>query len=220
MPPRDEIAYFARMDFRSDRRSFGIRQADRLFHMYAIGKTGTGKTTLLETLIRQDLLAGRGLALIDPHGDLVERVAAAVPPWRREQLRYLNAPDPAQPFGYNPLKRVTPSAIPLAASGLMEAFKKHWTDSWGVRMEHVLRNALYALLEHGEAALPDILRLLTDKPFRRTVTGKLANAQVKTFWEKEYDQYSPRYRADYPPDATIHHRQSAKLGPLALRRKK
>jgi hypothetical protein len=184
------------MDFRDDRRLFGVKQPDRLFHMYAIGKTGTGKTTLLETLIRQDIAAGRGLALIDPHGDLVERVAASVPPSRRAQLHYLNAPDPSQPFGYNPLKRVPKSAIALAASGLMEAFKKHWTDAWGVRMEHVLRNTLYALLEFGDASLTDILRLLIDKTFRTTVITKLTNDQVKTFWEKEYDQYSFRYRAD------------------------
>ncbi len=184
------------MDFRSDSRLFGIRQSDRLFHLYALGKTGTGKTTLLETLVRQDIAVGNGLALIDPHGDLVERVAAWVPAYRRDHLRYLDASDPNQPFGYNPLKRVAKSAIPLAASGLMEAFKKHWSDAWGVRMEHVLRNAIYALLEMGDASLPDILTLLTDKKFRKSVIDKLENEQVKIFWEKEFDQYSFRYRAD------------------------
>lgn len=196
MNQRSLTSYFARVDFRSDDRLFGIRQADRLFHMYAIGKTGTGKTTLLETLIRQDIDAGRGLCLIDPHGDLAERVQYAVPEHRREHLRYLDASDPNQPFGYNPLKRVAKSAIPLAAAGLMEAFKKHWTDAWGVRMEHVLRNAIYALLEMGDASLPDILTLLTDKKYRASVVAKLENEQVKAFWETEFDQYSFRYRAD------------------------
>src|SRR5579872_3940696 len=99
MSPRDpSISYFARVAFRSDERPFGIKQADRLFHFYTIGKTGTGKSTLLETLIRQDIEAGRGVALIDPHGDLVERIAAAVPAARQPALRYFNVPDPAQPF--------------------------------------------------------------------------------------------------------------------------
>lgn len=211
-----DVSYFARVDFRSDRRLFGIKQADRLFHMYAIGKTGAGKTTLLETLIRQDIAVGRGVALIDPHGDLVERVAAFVPPSRHEELRYLNAGDPNQPFGYNPLKRVHKAAIPLAASGLMEAFKKHWTDSWGVRMEHVLRNSIYALLELGDASLSDILRLLVDKDFRKTVIAKISNDQVKQFWSVEFDQYSFRYRAD--SIAPIQNKVGALLADPMMRR--
>lgn len=190
------ITYIGRIAFRDDRRLFGIKQGDRLFHMYAIGKTGTGKSTLLETLIRQDIEAGRGCALIDPHGDLVERIASWVPEARRADLHYVNVPDPAQPYGYNPLKRVHKGAIALAASGLMEAFKKHWTDSWGVRMEHVLRNALYALLEQGDMSLSDILRLLMDKKFRKSIASQISNKQVREFWVHEYDQYSFRYRAD------------------------
>ncbi|HEV2175295.1 MAG TPA: type IV secretion system DNA-binding domain-containing protein, partial [Nitrospira sp.] len=211
-----KISYFARVDFRNDHRIFGIKQADRLFHVYAIGKTGTGKTTLLETLIRQDILAGRGVALIDPHGDLVERLAAFVPESRRENLRYLNAADPKQPFGYNPFKRVHKAAIPLAASGLMEAFKKHWTDSWGVRMEHVLRNAIYALLELGDASLSDILRLLVDKTYRKTVISSVTNDQVREFWSREFEQYSFRYRAD--AIAPIQNKVGALLADPLMRR--
>jgi len=184
--------------------------------MYAIGKTGTGKTTLLETLIRQDILAGRGVALIDPHGDLVDRLAAFIPESRRENLRYLNAADPSQPFGYNPLKRVHKEAIPLAASGLMEAFKKHWTDSWGVRMEHVFRNAIYALLEFGDASLSDILKLLADKSFRKTVITRITNDPVKEFWSREFEQYSFRYRAD--SIAPIQNKVGALLADPLMRR--
>ncbi|MBL6613169.1 MAG: type IV secretion system DNA-binding domain-containing protein [Reyranella sp.] len=191
-----EVNYFGRVDFRADHRQFGIKQADRLFHMYAIGKTGTGKSTLLECLIRQDIECGRGLALIDPHGDLVDRVASSVPAEHKDRVRYLNAADPEQPFGYNPLKRVSKNAIPLAASGLLEAFKKHWADSWGVRMEHVFRNAIYALLEIGDATLPGVLLLLSDKKYRAQVVSRIENEVVKAFWENEFDQYSQRYRAD------------------------
>jgi hypothetical protein len=110
-----------------------------------IGKTGTGKSTLIETMALQDLERGNGFALIDPHGDLVGRIAAAIPSSQRNRVIYLNAADPAQPYGYNPLRHVREDRIALAASGMMEVFKKMWPDAWGVRMEHILRNVLMAL---------------------------------------------------------------------------
>lgn len=134
------ISHFARTYFRSDRRLFGIKQADRLSRMYVIGKTGVGKSTLLETLASQDLNAGRGFALLDPHGDLVERLAHDSAAEGQGRVTYLDAPDGAQPYGYNPLRRVRDDKISLAVSGFVETLKKLWPDAWGVRMEHVLRN--------------------------------------------------------------------------------
>lgn len=215
-PDSDDVTHVGLTDYRSCRQVFGIRSSDRLFHTYAIGKTGTGKSTLLETLIRQDIAAGHGLCLIDPHGDLVERVAAAIPPERIDDLHYLNMPNATQPFGYNPLRKVHPSFIPLAASGIMEAFKKHWEDAWGVRMEHILRNAVYALLEQDNATLPDILRLLRDKSYRRQVLRRVTNSQVKDFWQLEFEQYSFRYRAD--AIAPIQNKVGALLADPRLRR--
>jgi hypothetical protein len=215
-PCHQSPTYIGRSDYRSYQTIFGIRAADRLFHTYALGKTGTGKSTLLEALISQDIAAGHGLCLIDPHGDLVERVAAHVPPERIDDLHYLNMPDAGQPFGYNPLHRVKPSLIPLAASGIMEAFKKHWEDAWGVRMEHILRNTVYALLEQDDATLPDILRLLRDKPYRRQVVARVTNQQVKDFWRLEFEQYSFRYRAD--AIAPIQNKVGALLSDPRLRR--
>ena len=191
-----DISYFAKTNTREPHKVFGIKQADRLFHLYAIGKTGTGKSTLLETLLKQDIEAGRGFALIDPHGDLAERVAAYAREIRPELLIYLNAADRNQPFGYNPLRKVTSSKVPLAVSGLLEVFKKRWSDAWGVRMEHVLRNSLFALIEKGDATLQDVLRLLTDKQYRREVVRGLTNEPVKQFWESEYPKYSFRYLTD------------------------
>ena len=191
-----DISYFAITNGRNPHRTFGIKQADRLFHTYAIGKTGTGKTTLLETLALQDMMRGRGVAVIDPHGDLAERLVAQVPRSRERDLVYLNAPDLLQPYGYNPLRRVRADRIPIAASGLMEAFKKLWGEAWGVRMEHVLRNTLYALIEFGEAKLPDILRMLTEKSFQREVLARVTNEQVRAFWAREFPNYNPRYRQE------------------------
>ena len=190
------ISYFGTTNGRKPHLTFGIKQADRLFHMYAIGKTGTGKTTLLETIALQDMVRNRGVTVIDPHGDLAERLVAQVPQWRAHDLIYLNAPDLSQPYGYNPLRRVQTDRIPLAASGLMEAFKKLWDEAWGVRMEHVLRNTLYALIEFGDATLPDILRMLTDKSFQREVLARVKNEQVRAFWTKEFPKYNPRYQQE------------------------
>ncbi|HYC44852.1 MAG TPA: hypothetical protein VED01_05135 [Burkholderiales bacterium] len=195
--PANSISYFAETnDLRLRRRPFGIKQPDRLFHTYIIGKTGTGKTSLIETLAVQDMQAGRGLAVIDPHGDLAERLAAHVPRERRSELVYLDAPHVRQPYGYNPLRGVAMGHIPLAASGLLEAFKKLWPEAWGVRMEHVLRNALYALLESGDASLPDVLRMVSEPAFRGKVLKRVTNEQVRAFWTKEFPQYMTRYRQE------------------------
>ncbi|HJT42106.1 MAG TPA: type IV secretion system DNA-binding domain-containing protein [Rhizomicrobium sp.] len=191
-----DISYFARTNARNRRIPFGIRQADRLSHIYIIGKTGVGKSTLIETLARQDLKAGRGFALIDPHGDLVERVAEQASMEEQKQIAYLNAPDGAQPFGYNPLRKVRQDKIPLAVSGLLETFKKHWADAWGVRMEHVLRSTLYALLEQDEATLPDILRLYADETYRKGVVRGIKNETVRRFWRHEFEHYHFRQKAD------------------------
>lgn len=190
------ISYFARTNHRKPNQTFGIKQRDRLSHLYVIGKTGTGKTTLLETLITQDISAGRGCALIDPHGDFVERVAASIPAHRQADIIYLDVPNPSQPYGYNPFAHVRSELRPLVASGILDVFKKMWKDAWGARMEHILRNAILALLDQPAAAMPDILLLLTSKEFRYLAIRNIENEQVKSFWQTEFPKYSLRYQAD------------------------
>ena len=218
-----------RTNARNDHRLFGIKQRDRFSHLYLIGKTGTGKTTLLENLIRQDLASGRSLALIDPHGDLAERIVQWVPQNLASKVIYFNVTDPQQPYGYNPLTNVPLRRIPLVASGVLEVFKKLWPDAWGVRMEHVMRNSLYALLEQPGANFPDMLRLLADRTFCREVTANLSNPTVKAFWRQEFEKYSYRYRADsiapiqskvgaFLADPTLHRILVNPEKPLRLRR--
>ncbi|MCW2114421.1 type IV secretory system conjugative DNA transfer family protein [Bradyrhizobium elkanii] len=190
------LTHFARADHRNVDYTFGIKDEDRFSHIYIIGKTGTGKSTLMETMALQDIENGRGLALIDPHGDLVERIAAQLPTRRKSDVIYLNACDPTQPYGYNPLRHVREDRIALAASGFIEVFKKMWPDAWGVRMEHILRNVLMALLEQPQATMHDVLRILSDQKFRTEIARKLKNETVRTFLLKEFDRFSFGYRAD------------------------
>ena len=190
----NQITYFAQTNFRNEAKPFGIKKADRRSHMYVIGKTGTGKSTLLETLIRQDIVNGEGLALLDPHGDLVEKVLRAVPDKNKGDLIYFNVPD--NPLGFNPLEKVAPEKRTLAAAGLLDAFKKIWADSWGPRLEHILRNAFLALLDQPEATLADVLRLLDDLTFRREICSRVYNSQVRDFWLREYENYPIRLRAE------------------------
>ena len=190
-----DISYFAETNSRSRFRRFGIRQADRFSHIYTIGKTGVGKSTLLEALARQDLDAGRGFCLIDPHGDLAERMCEAADASGRPFI-YMDAAVPTQPYGYNPLRRVKEDKIPLAVSGLMDAMKKLWSDAWGVRMEHVLRSSLYALIERDGSTLPDILRLYSDKAYRQSVVRGIRNETVRRYWKDEFVKYPDRQRAE------------------------
>jgi len=164
--------------------------------MYALGKTGTGKSSLLETLIRQDIAAGEGVALFDPHGDLAERVASQIPAERAQDLIYLDVPNQARLFGFNPLERVSSGRRSLAASALVEVFKKIWADSWGPRLEHILRNAIFCLLEQPEATIADIPRLLDDQGFRKRAAERVSNAEVRHFWLWEYEGYPARFRAE------------------------
>ncbi len=182
--------------FRDDRRPFGIRREDRRAHIYAIGQTGTGKSTLLETMILQDLAVGEGLALLDPHGDLVERVVLRAPENRREDIIYFDAPNPTQPWGFNPLANVPAGKRALAASALLGAFKKQWAESWGPRTEHLLRNSLLALLDQPNATLADVLRLLSDEDYRRNAMANVQSRTVRNFWLREYRDYTARLRAE------------------------
>ena len=190
------VTIIGRTNFRNKGRSFGILQPDRRHHMHIIGKTGTGKSTLLETMIRQDIAAGHGLAVFDPHGDLVERVLSTVPEMRKPDLIYFNVPDTTRPLGFNPLERVAPAKRALAAAGMLEVFKKIWSESWGPRLEHILRNGLLALMEQPEATLADLLRLLDDGEFRKRAAARVPNAQVRRFWLHEYEMYPARFRAE------------------------
>lgn len=191
-----QLTFIGRTTFRNQKRLFGVRQTDRRHHTYLIGQTGTGKSTLLATLMRQDLVDGRGFALIDPHGDLAEQLLARIPEERRRDVTYLNLPDETCDVGFNPLLCRLPHTRPVAAAALLDVFKKLWDDSWGPRLEHLLRYALLALVELPGATLGDVLRIMEDDAFRKTTAQKISNSQVRRFWLDEFERISPGRRAE------------------------
>jgi hypothetical protein len=177
-------------------RLFGLREHDRLQHVYVIGQTGTGKTTLMANLMWQDLKLGRGFAFLDPHGDAVERLVAQIPAERRKDVVYLNIPDPDLKFGFNPLEAVPVEQRAFAASGIIEAFRNVWGTTWGPRLEHLLRNALLTLLDQPEATLADIPRLFTDEKFLKAALPFITHPTNLEFWTKEFARYPYRYRVE------------------------
>jgi Type IV secretion-system coupling protein DNA-binding domain len=193
---RPSISLFAQADFRGRMTPFGIKEADRRAHMYLVGKTGTGKSTLIERLILQDINTGRGAALLDPHGDLVERVLAQVPGERQGDVVYFDVPDSKQSLGFNPLSNVPQAKRSLAASGLVGVFRKLWNGSWGPRTEHILRNSLLLLLDQPEATLADVLHLLSDSRYRLVALRSVRSEQVRDFWVNEHGQYPARFKAE------------------------
>ncbi|MEX1096294.1 MAG: DUF87 domain-containing protein [Planctomycetales bacterium] len=175
---------------------FGIRQEDRMRHLAVIGKTGMGKTTLLKNLIADDIAAGRGVALLDPHGDLAEAIADSVPPWRTNEVAYFDAGDRTHHLAFNPLDCPDPDKRPFVASGIVSAFKKLYGDSWGPRLEHILRNAALALTERPEASLLSMARLLGDAGYRRQVAASLQDPVVRAFWQREFAGWKPQLQAE------------------------
>jgi len=192
----NHVTHFAITNYRDIRKKFGIKQKNRRGHMYIIGKTGTGKSTLIENMVISDIEAGNGLALIDPHGDLAEDVLNYVPKRRINDVIYFNPADTEYPIAFNPLAKVNREYHHLVTSGLISVFKKVWRDFWGPRLEHILRHCILTLLECPDSTLLDIPRLLTNKDFRDKVLQNVTQEQVKDFWLFEFDKYSAWMKAE------------------------
>ena len=170
---------------------------ERRRHLYVVGQTGTGKSTLLLNLIRQDLIAGEGVALLDPHGDLAEAALAQIPKARTNDLVYINPADIERPIGFNPLARVPDDLKPVVADGVVSAFRHVWPESWGQRLDYILTNAVRALLDVPGATLLMLPRLLIDDRFRsHIVEHHVGDPVVRAFWLNEYAAYGPSFRTE------------------------
>ncbi len=191
-----EITFIAKTNFRNREKIFGIKRDDRRRHMYIIGKTGMGKTNLLEHLAIQDIRNGHGIAFIDPHGDSAEKLLKAVPSDRINDVIYFNPSDQDFPIAFNVMHDINPSTRHLTTSGLVGVFKKIWADSWGPRLEHILRNAILTLIEYPNSTLLGVLRILVDDGYRKLVTSKIDDQIVRNFWSKEFAGYSEKFRSE------------------------
>src|ERR1700749_4547008 len=195
----DRVTYFAATDSRGKRVPFGIKQKDRDRHMYVIGKTGMGKSTLLENMAIQDLRNGEGLVFIDPHGETANKLLDYVPEDRVKDVVYFAPFDLDHPIAFNVMEDVGYDKRHLVVSGLMSTFKKIWEDAWSARMEYILTNTLLALLEYPDATLLGVNRMYTDKAYRTKVVDNVKDPVVKDFWLKEFANYGDRYTQEATP---------------------
>ena len=192
----EDITLFAETNFRNERKRFGIKVDDRRRHFYVVGKTGMGKSTLLENMAIADINSGRGIGVIDPHGELAEKLLDYIPENRIDDVVYFNPADETYPVAFNPLEKVGAEAKHMVASGLMGVFKKIWVDAWSARMEYILNNTLLAILEYPESTLLGVMKMFSDKEYRARVVENLQDPVVKGFWVNEYSKYSQKFETE------------------------
>src|SRR3989344_2826954 len=191
-----DTTILGRTNFRNKQVDFGIKIDDRRRHIYIMGKTGTGKTTMMENMVLDDILAGRGVGLIDPHGEFVEKILNFIPEERTDDVIYFNPADTAYPIAFNPLETVADEHRHLVASGVMGVFKKVWPDVWSARMEYILNNTLLALLEYPDSTLLGIMRMFSDREYRAKIVQNLQDPVVKSFWMDEFARYTQRLETE------------------------
>jgi hypothetical protein len=184
----EDVTTFAETVFRDEFQKFGIKRADRRKHMYVIGKTGTGKSTLIKNMIIQDMKKGEGVAILDPHGDLIEELLDFVPEDRLQDVVYFNPADDQYPVSLNMLEIIDPRQKNLIASGLLDVFKKYFANSWGPRLEYILMNSILTLLEVPNTSLLGIIRLLTDTDYNKYIVSYIQDPVLREFWTKEFTQ--------------------------------
>ena len=189
-----DITLFAKTNFRGQKTSFGIKTRDRRQHMYVIGKTGVGKTVLLKNMALQDINSGRGLCIIDPHGEFVEEVIDKIPTHRINDVIYFNPADTEYPIGFNVLQVSDVKYKHLVASDLMGIFTKIWANVWSARMEYILNNCVLALLDTPGTTLLGIIRILVDKDYRQKIINNLKDPVVRSFWINEYASWRDQFR--------------------------
>jgi len=192
----EEITFLGFTNFRNQKKKFGIKTDDRRRHVYIVGKTGMGKSELLKNMAVQDILSGRGVGFIDPHGESAQELLDFIPSNRVNDVIYFNPADLDFPITFNVMEKVGMEQRHLVASGLMGVFKKIWPDVWSARMEYILNNTILALLEYPNSTLLGVNRMLADTEYRKKVVEKISDPVVKAFWTQEYARYTQRYEIE------------------------
>ncbi len=196
LPSNRDITPIGESNFRNQRTKFGIKTDDRRRHIYMIGKTGSGKSTLLENMAIADIQAGKGVGIVDPHGEFAEKMLDFVPEERLDEVIYFNPSDLEHPIAFNPIEQVTAEFRHLVASGVMGVFKKIWPDVWSARMEYILNNTLLALLEYPNSTLLGIMRMLSQPDYRKKIVENLQDPVIKAFWLNEFARYTQRLETE------------------------
>ncbi|PIP65332.1 hypothetical protein COU77_02910 [Candidatus Peregrinibacteria bacterium CG10_big_fil_rev_8_21_14_0_10_49_16] len=191
-----ELTTLGEAVYRGKRIRFGIQREDRRRHVYMIGKTGMGKSVFLENMIFSDIFAGRGVGVIDPHGDLIDSILQLIPKRRMNDVILFDPSDRNFPLSFNVLECHIPEQRSLIVSGLMSVFTKIWPDVWSGRMEHILRNTLLALVEAGDASMLGIPRMFSDAAYRAKIVAKVTDPTVKSFWEAEFASWTEKYQVE------------------------
>ncbi len=193
---KEPLTYIGITNYRNQNARFGVKQKDRGQHIYCIGKTGSGKSTLLLNMAIDDIKNGRGVGIIDPHGDIAESILDYVPKERINDVVYFNCCDIEFPIGFNPLFNIDNNSRHIVASNIVGTLKKVWVDSWGPRLEHILRNTILSLLCYPNASLLDIQPLLTNSDFRKEVLDYIEDTALLNFWYKEFYAMTPQLRTE------------------------
>ncbi len=196
MNTSEQINFFAKTNFRNQQVPFGIKPDDRRRHMYVIGKTGMGKTTMMENMVIQDIRNGNGVCFIDPHGDSIVKILDFIPPSRINDVVYFNPADLDHPIAFNILESVESRYKHLVASGLMGVFTKIWASMWSSRMEYILNNTILALLDSPGNTMLGIVRMYVDKKYRKRIVDNIKDPMVKAFWIEEFANYAEKYRTE------------------------
>ncbi len=189
---KNDVTIFGSTNYRNEARSFGIKRDDRRRHMYIIGKTGMGKTTLLENLIISDIINGEGCCYIDPHGDTAQKILDFIPSNRINDVIYFSPADTQFPIAFNIMESVEESHKHLIASGIVSIFKKQFAESWGPRLEYILRNTIMALLDYPGSTMLGVMRILVEKDYREKVVEKIKDPVVRSFWVNEFTKWNDR----------------------------
>lgn len=191
--PDEEMSVFGTTNFHNQNFTFGIKRGDRRRHLYVVGKSGTGKSKLLELLINEDIRAGHGVGVLDPHGDLVDAVIKYVPKHRIEDVLLFNPADIDYPVAFNPLEQVPPEYRVRVTIGFIEIFNKIFGSNWTPRLEHVLRYTTLALLDSPNTTVLSILKMLSDKNYRQKIVARIDDSVVKNFWVNEFAAWSEKF---------------------------
>ena len=191
-----DISMFGETNHHNNFQEFGIQRSDRRRHLYAVGKSGTGKSKLLELLIKSDIEAGKGVGVLDPHGDLVDNILRFIPEHRIKDVIYFDPADTEFPIAFNPLEKVDEKFKMQITIGFIDIFKKLFGSNWSNRLEHVLRYTTLALLDSPNTTVLSILKMLSDKNYRQKIVSRIEDSVVKNFWVNEFAGWSEKFDAE------------------------